>query len=300
MKPTLTFGGVLSVYEGDHPVYLYESLHTLIHGQSRKLDACVGVIEGLISQALEEVVAQFPEIQWVRIPRQVDAPFSFGLPAALNHGIDVVGTDVVLKVDTDDVYCEHRVKWTAEAFEAHPDLVLHGGQVIEWDENFQRPIGDRLVPESHADILTYCTWRNPFNGPTVAFKRKEILELGGFPVVGANEDYCLWALILEHGYNSSNSPEIYVHWRGGENLVKRRSNSRYRVGEKQALDYLLHIGLYTRWQHAVHVVTKNLIRRLPLRWNIYIYSLLRSKSPLQPAPEELQTARIHYQQLQTV
>ena len=59
MKPTLTFGGVLSVYEGDHPVYLYESLHTLIHGQSRKLDACVGVIEGLISQALEEVVAQF-------------------------------------------------------------------------------------------------------------------------------------------------------------------------------------------------------------------------------------------------
>ena len=126
------------------------------------------------------------------------------------------------------------------------------------------------------------------------------MDLGGFPVVGANEDYCLWALILEHGYTSSNSPEIYVHWRGGENLVKRRSNPRYRIGEKQALDYLRQIGLYTRWQYAVHVVTKNLIRRLPLRWNIYIYSLLRSKSHLQPAPVELQEARSHYQQLQSV
>ena len=300
MSLALTYGGVLSVYEGDNPKFLYESLHTLIHGQSRSLDACVGIIEGNISAALELVVAQFPEIRWIRIPRQVDAPFSFGLPAALNAGIEAVGTDVVLKVDTDDVYCANRVKWTAEAFESDSELVLHGGQVIEWDETYQRPIGDRLVPESHQEIVKYCTWRNPFNGPTVAFKRKEILELGGFPVVGANEDYCLWALILLHGYRSSNSPEIYVHWRGGENLVKRRSNPRYRIGEKQALDYLKQIGLYTTYQYWVHVATKNLIRRLPLRWNIYIYSLLRSKSQIQPAPDELIAARDQHQRIQTV
>jgi glycosyltransferase involved in cell wall biosynthesis len=299
MSHALTYGGVLSVYEGDNPVCLYESLHTLMHGQSQALDACVGVIEGSISSALERVVEQFPQIRWVRIPRQLDAPFKFGLPAALNKGIEEVGTDVVLKVDTDDVYCRDRVKWTADAFESDPDLVLHGGQVIEWDETFTRPIGDRLVPETHEDIVKYCTWRNPFNGPTVAFKRAEILELGGFPVVGANEDYCLWALILLNGYRSNNSPEIYVHWRGGQNLVKRRSNPRYRIGERQALDYLREIGLYTSWQYWTHVWSKDLIRRLPLRWNIYIYSLLRSKSQEQPAPVELQKARTEHQQIQT-
>ena len=80
------FVGLFSVYAQDRSDYLFETLWSILRGQTRELDRCIGVIEGQISNGLEAVVSEFSEVHWIRIPR-VKNYMSFGLPTALNRGV---------------------------------------------------------------------------------------------------------------------------------------------------------------------------------------------------------------------
>ena len=287
MRPSI--GALFSIYSKDHPTYLFEALWSLLRGQTLPVDACVGVIEGEIGAELEAIVSEFHEVEWNRIPR-TQHPSGFGLPEALNAGLHALQTDIVLKVDTDDLNAETRVSETLKAFSEHPDLVLFGGQVQEWDPDFQRCFGRRCVPELHHDILAFAQKRNPFNGPTVAFKRKEILVLGGYPMVGANEDYALWSSILAAGLSTRNHAQDLVYMRGGEALVQRRSSSRTRKGEVEALLHIGRTGLWSKRVLFLHLAGKQVVRRLPDSWNRYIYRKLRQTIPAE-VPAVYQKAR---------
>jgi glycosyltransferase involved in cell wall biosynthesis len=62
-----------------------------------------------LSAELEHIIAEFSEVEWLRIPKVI-SELLFGLPAALNHGLNHLSSgDVVLKVDTDDLYPNDRV-----------------------------------------------------------------------------------------------------------------------------------------------------------------------------------------------
>lgn len=289
------FVGLFSVYNGDLPEPLFQALWSILRGQTEGLDLSVGVIEGELSDQLELVVAHFAEVQWVRIPKVVSA-LNFGLPECLNKGLEVIGPNkIILKIDTDDIYDPKRVAVTKKHFLADYDLVLFGGQVHEWDEEFLRPIGLRRVPLEHDKVYQYGKRRNPFNGPSVAFRSGPIMELGGFKHVGANEDYVLWSAVLKAGYKSENSADVLVHMRGGRTLVHRRSNQRTRNGELEALRAIRAIGYYTRPEYYAHVVFKQVVRRMPHFLNNGIYRiLLRSNGSNTVVPEVVLASKAAY------
>ena len=287
MRPSI--GALFSIYAKDHPAYLFEALWSLLRGQTVPVHATVGVIEGPIGIELEAIVAEFHEVDWMRIPR-TQQPSGFGLPEALNQGLKELKTDIVLKVDTDDINAENRVSETLKAFVDCPELVLFGSQVQEWDSGFKQCYGRRSVPSDSSAIHAFAQLRNPFNGPSVAFKRLEVLELGGYPQVGANEDFALWAAILSKGYAVGNHPEDLVYMRGGLELVSRRSSLSYRVGEVEALKTIRDSGLWTTPRYIMHYVAKQIVRRLPDAWNRYIYRKLR-QTILAKAPKAYLNAR---------
>ena len=286
------FVGLFSVYNGDLPQPLFQSLWSILRGQIERLDFSVGVIEGELNSQLERVVAHFSEVQWIRIPKVVSA-LNFGMPECLNKGLEVIGPNhIVLKIDTDDIYDAQRVAITKRHFLADDDLVLFGGQVLEWDEEFLRPIGLRRVPLEHDKVFRYGKRRNPFNGPSVAFRSAPIMVLGGFKHVGANEDYVLWSEILQNGHKSENSTEVLVHMRGGATLVHRRSNKMTRRGELEALRAIREVGYYSLLEFYAHVVVKQVVRRLPHSVNHGIYRvLLRSNSTNSVVPEVVLAAK---------
>ena len=274
-RVTRRYVGLFSVYAGDRAPALYQTLWTMLRNQSRPLDAACGVIEGELTPELTQVVAAFPEVEWLRIPK-VTNKLNFGLPAALNHGLKQFGpSDVILKIDTDDLYPPSRVALTVEAFDQNPELRLFGGQVDEWTADFSAFVGARAVPLTHVEILSYGRRRNPFNGPTVAFCAQLAQELGGFAHVGANEDYVLWAHMLQAGAVANNSPEVLAYMRGGPELVERRSTARTRKGELEALGAIYQAGYFTTPIYWSHVLGKQLVRRLPLKLNLYLYRRLR-------------------------
>ena len=274
-RVTRRFVGLLSVYEGDSAPALYQSLWTMLRNQSRPLDLTVGIIEGLINVELESVVSEFNEVEWMRIPK-VNSKLNFGLPQALNHGLFALQKgDIVLKIDTDDLYPSGRVAITADAFEQELELGLFGGQIDEWNEDFTEFIGARNLPLQHLEILRFGRRRNPFNGPTVAFCADQAIKFGGFAQVGANEDYVLWAQMLKNGTEAKNSPDVLAYMRGGQDLVTRRSTERTRMGELEALKLIHKLGFFSTKVFWMHVVGKQIVRRLPLTLNLYLYKRLR-------------------------
>lgn len=281
---TRRYVGLFSVYAGDSAPALYQSLWTMLRHQARPLDAAYGVIEGEINPELESVVTAFPEVEWRRIPK-VHNKLNFGLPTALNHGLSLAQSgDVLLKIDTDDLYPPSRVALTVDAFESDPELRLFGGQIDEWTADYASFVGARTVPLEHADIWRYGKRRNPFNGPTVAFCAEAAQALGGFAHVGANEDYVLWAQLLQAGAKAQNSPEVLTYMRGGDELVRRRSTARTRKGELEALRAIRASGYFTWPTYLAHLLGKQLVRRLPLKLNLYLYRRLRQGGQ-RPVPQ---------------
>jgi hypothetical protein len=279
----MTFGALLSVYQGDQPVALATCLESLVW-QTDPLDAVLVVVEGTLSPEIESVLTHYSSplaaqgFAVLRIPRQ-NGPLGFGLPASLNEGLQALSTDWVLKVDTDDINVPTRVAETRAWAAAHPNGKLVGGQLQEWSEGFAASGPLRRVPETPAAIAQRGKWRNPFNGPTVAFHRATALALGGYPVVGANEDYALWGRFLQAGHAVGNSPRVWVHQQAGPSLIQRRGTARYRRGELQALQDLQRSGWLTSAHFWVHAAAKAVIRSLPLAGIQYIYTYLRSTPP---------------------
>lgn len=277
------FVGLFSVYAGDQAPALFESLWTMLRNQTQPLDWTVGVIEGDLTPDLEEVVSYFTEVAWSRIPK-VNNKLNFGLPIALNQGLSQISeSDVVLKIDTDDLYPSNRVQRTVEAFTINPELSLFGGQVEEWNEDYSDFVGSRAVPLNHEQIVKYGKRRNPFNGPTVAFSADLAKKLGGFSQVGANEDYVLWAQMIQSGAVVQNSPEVLAFMRGGPDLVVRRSTARTRRGELEALRAIRKCGYFSTSTYCLHAVAKQLVRRLPIELNLYLYQYLRHRG-VRPVP----------------
>lgn len=283
----MTWGALLSVYSGDSAPNLAACLESLLW-QTRPWDAVWVVAEGDLNPRVEEVLTHYAPLfanhGWhlIRLPRQ-KGPLGFGLPACLNHALEQLPTDWVLKIDTDDINVPTRLEETQRLVERNPGVELVGGQLQEWTAHFRSQEALRTVPTSHEAIQRLGRWRNPFNGPTVAFRTERARALGGYPLVGANEDYALWGRFLQAGCRTANSPHVWVHQQAGHALLHRRSSKRYRAGEAQALADLRASGWFTWGTWAIHRLGKWAVRSLPLGGIQYLYAHLRQQ-PTNPTP----------------
>ncbi len=273
---------LLSVYKNDQPVALDECLGS-IYDQTIQPEEVLVVQEGPVSEAVEAVldkwIAAFgTKFSLIKVPPQ-KGPLNFGLPASLNIGIGLAKYEYIMRMDTDDICTANRVDSQKKFAQEHPQVDLFGCHIEEFDETFSTKTGERKVPLTHASIVKMATWKNPFNGPTVVFKKSVAIELGGFPIVASNEDYCFWGLFVKAKRIMANQDEYLVKMRGGDQIVVRRSSRRYQKGEVMALKYLREIGILSTYQYYVHLIGKLVIRNLPFKAVKRIYSsFLRQSS----------------------
>lgn len=280
---------LLSIYRADR-LPLVQTTFKSLFAQTRPFDEIIAVVEGEIDGALRSYLdglAQDDErVRIISVPNQV-GPLGFGLPACMNIGLKEATGDWVFKVDSDDLNHHRRVEYTLDVLKRYPLARLVGGQAIEMNQDMTAALNWRRVPVKPDAIGRRFAWRNPFNGPSVAVHRATALDVGGFPIVGANEDYALWGRIWAQGHLCVNSPEVLVYMRGGLGLVQRRSNRRYRLGEKQALSSLYVDGVFSPPSYLWHLVVKALVRRMPLWANTYLYQqILRRPSKEVPLSNE--------------
>lgn len=150
----------------------------------------------------------------IRVLRQPAA----GLVAALNTGLEACRSELIARLDGDDVCHPQRLERQVAALESRPELLLVASRVrhiprpalqngMHAYEKWQNGLlGDR---EIRRDLFV----ESPFAHPSVAFRRQAVLAAGGYRDRGWPEDYDLWLRLADLPGEFLRLPEVLLYWR---------------------------------------------------------------------------------------
>lgn len=265
----------MPLFYRENPDFLDVSLASLA-AQTRPPDEIVLAQEGPLTDAHRAVLRRWEAVFGPRLTL-VDIGDRQGLPACLNAGLARCTGDYVARFDTDDQCLPDRFERQMAYLEAHPDVVLLGGHMAEFDPALRRLVAYKRVPLAHAAIRRFAKWRNPFNHPTVVYRRDVALALGGYPDVRANEDYAFWAKFLVRDYPTANLDRVLVNARAGEGLYQRRRGKKYLLGEWETLRFLRQIRWLNPAEYALGFGLRSATRLLPTAAVGKIYRSLRRR-----------------------
>jgi glycosyltransferase involved in cell wall biosynthesis len=172
-----------------------------------------------------------------------------GLVAALNAGLAVARSDLVARMDADDVAHPERLEIQAERLSNDPAIDVLASRV--------RLIGG--VPGGNTGMQAYVAWSNalldhraivsdifvesPLVHPSVTARAGLLRALGGYRDPDGPEDYDLWLRALASGAHFAKTPEVLLDWRDRpERLTRtdpRYGLARFRERKLEALLELL-------------------------------------------------------------
>jgi glycosyltransferase involved in cell wall biosynthesis len=122
-----------------------------------------------------------------------------GLSASLNRGLKMAQTELVARMDADDIAYANRLEVQLEEYErlGRPDIL--GGQV-EYISESGHSLGTCRCPLTHQDIIDRLEGEGAgaLFHPTVLYKRNSVLRHGGYDSFFrySTEDYDLWLRML--------------------------------------------------------------------------------------------------------
>jgi len=190
-------------------------------------------------------------------------------------------------MDADDVAMPHRfavqVPLTADA-----DIV--GSGLLEFSGDTDEIVGQRVPPIGQEKIARYARMHDPFNHPTVVYRRSAVRAAGGYGDLKLMEDYALFARMLQNGARAVNVAEPLVWYRVGETAFKRRGGTALLRSELRLQREFRKNGFTSPAQYARNVLVRGGYRLVPwwLRRAVYRPVLSRGggRAARQPAPPE--------------
>jgi len=137
----------------------------------------------------------------------------------LNEGLSLCRAPLVARMDADDVSDPERLRRQVERLEAEPGLDVLGAQLRVIDAE-GRACGLRRYPLEHEAIVAALPYANPLPHPAVTFRRRVVLDAGGYRSFAAAEDYDLWCRLAARGRRFANCAEPLLAYRLHEASVK--------------------------------------------------------------------------------
>ena len=212
----------MSIYCKEKPEFLKMSVESMLQ-QTVPPDQIVIVKDGKLTSELDKVIdnykKRYPEIFTV-----VSLEKNVGLGAALNEGLKQCRNELIARMDTDDISVKDRCELQLKEFMKNNNLSIVGGMIDEFYGSPDNIITSRVVPLKHDDILKFSRRRNPFNHPTVMYKRSAVLECGGYSNYRKCQDFDLFVRMLHKGYKGLNIDRSLVLFRVDKDYLKRRKS----------------------------------------------------------------------------
>ena len=241
----MTFSLLQSVYKKDNPNFLSQSLQSIADNTVLP-DSIVLIKDGNLPSELENVISEWQE----KLPlKVVGYEKNQGLAHALNYGLQFVETDLVARMDSDDIAYPDRFEKQLAQFESDESLQILGGGIEEFyiDSfgNENRKI--RLYPKYSAKKSKSLYRGTPIAHPTVMMKTSLLKEFKYSENTKCNEDIDLWFRLLTAGYVIRTLQEPIVHFRITDGTFNRRSVSK-------ALD---EYRIYLKNLHKFNGISKN-------------------------------------------
>ena len=175
----MNFSILMSLYHKENPKFLDQCFESIWDSQTTKPTEIVLVLDGPIGEELTVCVQKWQSKIGSPL-KVVPLPQNVGLGKALNEGLKQCSYNWVFRMDTDDICTSDRFEKQIKFIEQNSDVVLFGGQILEFDQNISDANVLKAVPTTYEKIKKFAQNRCPFNHMTVAYKRDVILTLGGY------------------------------------------------------------------------------------------------------------------------
>lgn len=213
---------LMSVYTKDDPEFFFLALDSMVK-QTYSPDEIVIVKDGPIVEPLQKIIDDCAAVGTPPIV-QVQLPQNKGLGIALNEGIKVIKNDLIARMDSDDYAMPERCELQAKAFENDPNLDIVGCPVLEFVGTIENVVGRRNVPLTNKEIYRFSKKRDPFNHPTVMYRKSAVEKAGGYSDYRKNQDTDLWIKMLSNNVTCMNLADPVFYFRFDEGTYcKRRS-----------------------------------------------------------------------------
>lgn len=257
----LKFSVAMSIYKNDNPAQLRVALDSIIN-QTLPPSEIVLVVDGPIPAALHSVVEQAEKVFPHLHPYYQTT--NRGLGAALRIAVEKSQYPYIARMDSDDISLPHRFEKQMQCFEQDADLSVVGGMITEFVDSPENIMSKRILPLEDKEIKRFMRSRCGVNHVTVIFKKSELLRAGSYQGGFIQEDYYLWARMIEAGCKFRNIPDIVVNVRSGRNQFARRGG----------VAYIKDVIKLNKWMHS-----HKLISKMRMMYNILVRTMVQYVIP---------------------
>ncbi len=212
---------LMTVYKKDNPEFFSLALNSMIN-QTFKPDEIVLVKDGPIIDSLQNVIDRYIKAGAPIVQVQLDENKGLGL--ALNEGIKVIKNELIARMDSDDYSLPDRCEKQVIEFKNNPKLDIIGCPVKEFVGTIENIVGERKVPITNEEIYKFAKKRDPFNHPTVMYRKSAVVAAGCYSDYRKNQDTDLWIKMLSNGVVCMNLSESVFRFRFDEGTYKKRKS----------------------------------------------------------------------------
>jgi hypothetical protein len=164
-------------------------------------------------------------------------------------------------MDADDVSVPDRFERQVALIEAGADIV--GSGLYEFGDSVEDVVGRRTPPTDPAEIRRVIRFRDPFNHPTVVYRRNAVLAAGGYTDMALLEDYLLFTRMVESGAAPANLAEPLVYYRVGAGAYARRGGTALLRSELRLQRRFRELGITSRTEYLRNVAIRGGYRLVP-------------------------------------
>lgn len=212
---------LMSVYRKDSPAYFRQSVESMLN-QTVPPDEIVIVRNGSLTEELENVLRGLSEKNPCVRPCGYEQ--NKGLGYALNYGLRMCRNELIARMDADDISLPDRCYQELEAFRDDSELGIVGTDIAEFQDTPENIFGVKRMPQTPEEIFDYGKRRNPFNHPTVMYRKSLIQAMGGYSESNRGEDFRLFTRMISDGVRGRNLPKALVLYRADSGQFRRRTS----------------------------------------------------------------------------
>jgi glycosyltransferase involved in cell wall biosynthesis len=271
---TLKFSVLISVYYTENPKHLDRAFQSIWLDQILKPNQIVLIKDGSLTKDIEAVLDDWQK-KLGNILSILSLESNVGLGMALGLGIHYCNYNLVARMDTDDVSLPNRFLRQVKFFEDNPDVDIVGSNIGEFHSDEKCIISYRHVPHAHDDIVRASKIKNPFNHPSVMYKKSAVLAAGGPKNMTGFDDYYLWIRMIMNGSKCANIPDVLLIMRTDNGQMSRRGGYSYLMFECKFQKILLDIKYINILEFVRNILIRLPVRLLPNNLRKYVYKLIR-------------------------
>lgn len=219
----MTISVLMSVYKSERPEYLERSLLSIWNEQTCKPSKIVLVQDGPVSEELMDVLEK-----WKRKLKDVLVLIvnqqNIGLTKSLNKGIRQITTDLIARMDSDDISLPDRFAKQVDFLEKNKDVSVVGCDIQEFSDT-NEGLRVRQFPRDTEGAIASIYKANPLAHPAVMMRKKMFDEgITYNEHYRTSQDLALWFDVLAKGYKVANIDEVLLKFRRNDSVYQRRSN----------------------------------------------------------------------------